>query len=330
MCEIVAEVYRSGRIESCHYGHVAVVAPDGELLAGMGKPQTKTYMRSAAKPFQVMPLLESGAVEHFGFMEKELAVIMASHNGEPFHIQTVEQLLQKTGLAVTELQCGFHPPLHGKSAKNHLLSGLPKTAIYNNCSGKHTGMLALAKYKGWPLKTYLKTSHPVQKLIKEKISLFSGLPERDIETGVDGCSAPVFYLPIKNMALMYADLAVAKTDTARQVFNIMSSHSEMIAGAGRFDTDLMRVMKGRMVSKVGAEGVRCLAVKGKRPLGIALKIEDGHKRVSAAVLLEILQQMDLISDAELQQLWSYYRPVLQNCMGIEVGEIRAKFELVTA
>lgn len=327
MSEIVAEVLRNQRIESVHRGHIAVVEPDGTPVAGLGNPELKTYMRSAAKPFQVMPFLESPAGNRYGFTEAELALIMASHNGEPIHVQTVAGMLQKLGLNETHLQCGFHLPLHEESARAHIRQQSPHSPLYNNCSGKHTGMLALAKYNQWPLQTYLQPDHPVQVRIKETISRFSGLKIESIETGVDGCSAPVFYLPVASMARMYANLAAEKTATAKRVFAIMTRHPQMVAGTGRFDTEFMQVLKGLMVSKVGAEGVRCATIKSARPLGIALKIEDGNKRVSAAVLLEVLRQTDLISKRQLQQLHTHYRPVIRNCAGREVGEIRPVFKL---
>jgi L-asparaginase II len=284
-------------------------------------------MRSAAKPVQIMPLLEDGADQHFGFTAAELAVIMASHNGEEIHIRAVESILKKIGLTDSNLKCGFHPPMHPPAAAQHTKQNLPKSPIYNNCSGKHAGMLAVAKFHRWPLENYLDPAHPLQMRIKERMAFFSGLAENEIGVGVDGCSAPVFYLPLKNMALIYAKLAAGVTESANRVFEIMTAHPEMIAGTGRFDSEFMRVMSGRMISKVGAEGIRSVGVRGERPLGIALKIEDGSKRASEAVLLEALRQLNLVSETDLNALADFYHPTIVNFAGIETGVIQAEFDL---
>ncbi len=314
-------------MESSHRGHITVVDADGNLHASVGDPNHATYMRSAAKPVQIMPLLEDGVDQHFGLTDSELAVIMASHNGEEVHVRAVESILKKIGLTDSNLKCGFHPPMYGPAAAHHIQQNLPKSPIYNNCSGKHSGMLAVAKFHNWPLENYLDPHHSLQSRIKERMAFFSGLNEDEIGVGVDGCSAPVFYLPLKNMALIYAKLAAGVTQSANRVFEIMTAHPEMIAGTGRFDSELMRVTSGRMISKVGAEGIRCVGVVGERPLGIALKIADGSKRASEAVMLEALGQLKLISEAELDALADFYRPEIVNFAGIETGVIRPEFEL---
>lgn len=327
MSEILARILRNDRVESLHRGHIAVVNADGNLIASVGNPQFPTYIRSAAKPFQVMPLLESGAVQKFGFNDQELAVMIASHNGEAIHVQTVAGILQKLDLDETYLKCGIHPPLHKPTAEALLKQNQKPGILHNNCSGKHSGMLALALFHDWNLEKYFKPEHPVQLVIKERVALFSGLTADEIAVGIDGCSVPVFYLPLQNMARMYARLAEGKIGVSRRVLELMTANLEMIAGSQRFDTDFMRVMAGRMVSKVGAEGIRCVGVAGERPLGITLKIEDGDKRASEAVILEVLAQLELISDKELEQLPAYRNPILTNHSGIKTGQIVADFNL---
>ncbi len=323
MTEIVAEVLRGGRVESRHRGVVAVVRPDGSPVTALGNAGLKTYMRSAAKPFQAMPLLESGAADAFGFTNKELAVIMASHNAEAFHLEAVREVMRKAGLSVADLRCGFHRPMHKESAEAHLKEGRERSPLFNNCSGKHAGMLAVARFNNWPLDSYLDFDHPLQQEILRKLASCAGLRADEIERGIDGCSAPVFFLPVKNMALAFARFASGEDTLASRAFAVMSEHPEMIAGSGRFDTDFMREMNGTAISKVGAEGVRCAAVRAPEPVGIALKIEDGSSRVSAAVLLEVLAGLGLISKNALQQLSEYHRPVLKNCAGLLVGEMGA-------
>ena len=325
MAEVLAHVFRNGRIESIHRGDFAVATPAGDNVASVGNIELSTYMRSTAKPFQAMPLLESGAVKHFEFSVQELAVMMASHNGEAVHIIAVNSILAKAGLTTGDLRCGFHRPLAENAADAWLSSGQERSPVYNNCSGKHAGMLALAKFLETPLDTYLQPDHPVQQRILHKISVLAGLAENEIGIGIDGCSAPVFYMPLRNMATAYARLTDGKLPAAELAFKIMSANPEMVGGTGRFDTALMRITGGRMVSKVGAEGVRCCGVRGKQPLGIALKISDGGRRASEVVLLEILSQLSLLSENELHLLAAFHHPRIVNCAGIDVGEVRADF-----
>ncbi|RMF64795.1 MAG: asparaginase [Calditrichaeota bacterium] len=327
MSAIVAEVVRNGRVESVHRGHLAVVTADGELVASSGEVTTRTYMRSTGKPFQVMPLLLSEAARVFGLTDKELAVMIASHNGEPFHLQAVASILQKAGLNPAHLRCGAHPPLDESSAMELVRQNQQPTALHNNCSGKHAGMLTLAAHLGAPLDTYLDPAHPVQVEIKAGISQFSGLPEEKIGVGIDGCSAPVFYLPMFNMARMYARLSQGELPPAARVFELMVQNPEMIAGSRRFDTAFMQVMRGTAVSKVGAEGVRCIGLRGEPPVGLALKIEDGARRATEPVVLEVLRQLHLISARQLEELSDFARPVLRNHAGLEVGTVRATVDL---
>lgn len=327
MSEIVAKVSRNDWVESIHRGHIAVVEAGGNLVAFLGDPDYRTYIRSAAKPFQIMPLLNDEVDRYFKFTNKELTVMLASHNGEDIHVRAVENILKKIGLSADYLRCGFHPPLHEPSAVQFIKQNAQQSPIYNNCSGKHARMLAQAVFHGWPLENYLEFNHPVQVRIKKNIAAFSGLDEHEIHVGVDGCSAPTFALPIRNMALMYAKLAQGEIPPSKRIFELMAANPEMIAGTGRFDTDLMKVMAGRMIAKLGAEGIRCLAVRGEISLGIAIKIEDGCTRASAAVMLSVLEQLELITKEEIAKLSNYRIPVLKNHRGIETGQILAEFIL---
>jgi L-asparaginase II len=327
LSEIVASVTRNGQIESIHRGHIAVVDASGNLVAFLGDPDYWTYIRSAAKPFQIMSLLKDAVDRDFKFTNKELTVMLASHNGEDIHVRAVDNILKKIGLSADHLRCGFHPPLHEPSAVKLIKQNAQQSPICNNCSGKHAGMLALAAFHSWRLENYLEPSHPVQVGIKRNIATFSGLDEEKIHVGVDGCSAPTFALPIRNMALMYARLAQGEIPPSKRIFELMAVHPEMIAGTDRFDTDFMKVMDGRMIAKLGAEGIRCLAVGGETPLGIAIKIEDGSTRASAAVILSVLEQLELITNEEITKLSNYRTPVLKNHQGVETGRILAQFIL---
>lgn len=323
MPEIRVEVRRSGRIESAHNCVVAVVEPDGHSVFEAGDVRLETYIRSAAKPVQALPLLESGAAKYFDLSARELAVIMASHNAEDFHLDAVRNILKKTDLAVEDLRCGFHRPINLEAADNWVLEKAESSAIFNNCSGKHAGMLTSCRFRDWPLESYLAPEHPLQIEILDNVARFTSLEPHQIARGMDGCSAPVFYLPIREMALIYARLAQGKLPYSDEAFKIMCQNPEMIAGTGRFDTDFMRVFNGRAISKVGAEGVRCVGIAGAHPLGIALKILDGNARASAVVMGVVLRHLNLISEDELTALKTYFHPIIVNCAGIEVGEIEA-------
>ncbi len=328
MSEILAQVTRSGRVESVHRGHIAVVDPDGRLAARAGNVAFQTYIRSAAKPVQILPLMESGAVAEYGLIPSELAVIMASHNGEAFHLDAVRSIHTKVGLSEKDLRCGFHPPMLRESAEDRIRQNLPPSSLCNNCSGKHSGMLTLAKYQGWPLATYLESEHTVQKAIKAKVADFTDIEQANIITGIDGCSAPVFYLEIQQMARMYARLASGEISASERAFGIMSSYPEMIAGTGRFDTAFMRALAPRAISKIGAEGVRCVGLRTQSSaLGLAIKVEDGSSRVTGAILLEALKQLELINEIELAALSELHFPVLRNCVGLDIGTIQPVLNL---
>lgn len=327
MSEILARVFRNGRVESLHRGHISVVDADGRLLAAAGDADLTTYIRSAAKPFQIMPLLSDGLREVFRFTSREIAVMISSHNGEEMHLEAVAAILKKIDLTPEHLQCGFHLPLHPPAAREVTAKGLPPSPLYNNCSGKHAAMLAQCRHHDWPLDTYLDPTHPVQERIRSTVEAFSGLSAEEVGIGVDGCNALVFYLPLKNMARMFARLAAGENLVAQEVFDIMVAHPEMIAGTGRFDTDLMRACGGKVASKVGAEGIRCVAIRGDRPMGVGLKIDDGGRRAAPPVMLEVLRQLDVVSDETLAGLPEYHYPLVKNHVGFRVGHIEAQVHL---
>ncbi|MGH2668798.1 MAG: asparaginase, partial [bacterium] len=198
------EVWRGETVESVHYGAIAVVDAAGRMVAAAGDPGETTYLRSAAKPAQALPLLESGAAERFGLDDRDIAVIIGSHGGEPFHLDAVRSILRKIGLEDAALQCGAHAPYHRPSARALRAAGASPTALHNNCSGKHAGMLALAVHLGAPVASYLDPDHPVQILIRARIETLAGLPAGGARTAVDGCSAPTFAMPLRSAARLYA------------------------------------------------------------------------------------------------------------------------------
>ncbi|MEP7342707.1 MAG: asparaginase [Acidobacteriota bacterium] len=345
----LVEVLRGSMVESVHRGVIAAIDASGRVIASLGDINTRTWYRSAAKPFQTIPLIASGAADHFNFTPQEIAVITASHSGESIHLEAVSSILQKIGLTEADLLCGAHMPFDEASAKQLRAAGRPPQVLHNNCSGKHSGMLAFAKFIGEPTANYIDPQHPIQRRIRDTLVWFAAVHptamndpmDDEIAIAVDGCSAPVFGLSIATMARGYARLvAVRHTDiepglaaAAEQVVDSMMKFPEMIGGShGRLDTDLMRTASGRIVSKVGAEGVQLLGVlpcaQYPKGLGIAIKIEDGDtRRARDPVVIETLRQLSLLDEYQLSQLSRYARSTVLNYRKIEVGEVRTCFKL---
>ena len=239
------------------------------------------FWRSAAKPFQALPFVKNGGIEKYGITEEELAVLVSSHSGEENHVALVRGILAKLGLDESVLDCGILRPLNGKAYKKLLLSGEPITAVHNQCSGKHSQIIALAMMLGVPYEGYTKPEHEAQKLIFKHVAMASKMPEDKLEIGIDGCGVPVFYLPLFNMALAYARLSTPnKGDwgdyevAATRIRDAMSKYPQVVSGNGRIDLAVPEVTKGRIIAKIGSDAVYCLAVKDG-DLGIAFKIEDG-------------------------------------------------------
>jgi L-asparaginase II len=333
MFETVAlvEVTRGGRVESEHRGAVAVVDAQGNLIAHAGDVALVSYLRSSAKPFQLLPLVESGAADRFGFTDAELAVIAGSHSGEPRHVAAVQSILNKIGLREDALQCGIHVPFNADAAKALRAEGREPSRLHNNCSGKHSGMLAQAVDRGLSTHDYLDPQHPVQIAIRQRLAELGGITFDQIGVGVDGCSAPCFAMPLRAAALAFARLAEAREDGLRRVARAMLDHPEMVAGEGRIDTDLMRAMPNRLASKGGAEGYHGMGIvqPDGSAWGIAIKIADGDgKRGGHPVIIEVLRQLGILDDAALAKLQSYHTWPVTNHRGLEVGELRANFKLI--
>ncbi|ABB14864.1 asparaginase [Carboxydothermus hydrogenoformans] len=327
---LLAEVTRGDIVESVHFGSIAVVDYTGKIVASAGNPELVTFLRSSAKPIQVLPLLVKDLP--YDFSAKEIAVMCASHSGTVEHTQTVAGILQKIGLDEGYLSCGTHEPFDRKTALWLKQEGLEPSPLYNNCSGKHAGMLALAKVSGYPLTGYEKIDHPVQQEILKFIADFTEVSPENIKIGIDGCGVPVFAVPLKNGALAFAklsrpDLFSGKLKEAvKTVLHSMNAYPVMVAGTGRFDTDLMGSFPGRFVSKIGAEAVQIVGILNKG-IAVAVKVADGNARALGAITLEALRQLGFIGDEELKKLATHYRPVIKNHKKEMVGEIKANFTL---
>jgi L-asparaginase II len=327
--DVLAEVWRGQTVESVHYGHAAVVDREGTLRAFVGEPDTVTYYRSSAKPFQTMALILSGAADRFGLSSEELALCTSSHSGEPVHTQGVARLLERIGCRPEDLRCGAAPPLDRETAER---LAAPPGVLHANCSGKHTGMLAQALCLGADLASYLEPGHPVQQRVLAVVAAMADLPAASIGVGVDGCGVPCFALPLRRMAYAYARLGdteglpPALADAARRVTEAMAAHPYLIAGRGRFDTDLMRVTQGRVLVKGGSEGLACLTVP-ELGLGLAVKVADGNARALGPSVVAILRQLKLLTAAEEAELAEHARPAVRNLAGLAVGEIRPALAL---
>ncbi|MFZ1700364.1 MAG: asparaginase [Pyrinomonadaceae bacterium] len=329
--EILAHVIRGEIVESIHRGHIVAIDGDGNEVVSVGDPSLVTYFRSAAKAFQFIPCITSGAADNFGFAEDEDAIAVASHSGEQVHVDIAKRLLAKIGLADTDLRCGVHAPFYDRESRRLIAAGEKPTVFHNNCSGKHTAMLALAKHIDAEIGNYDSINNRIQQRILRCVAEFSEVPESEIAIGVDGCGVPTFALPLAGMARSFANLiAPAKfhestRSAAKRIVDAMLTYPKLIGGTNRLDTLAMQAAPGRLISKVGAEGVWLCGVlpcdRWPTGLGIALKIEDGDDLYSRSVVaIEVLRQLDILSKSDLADL----SPMpIKNRRGEQVGETTA-------
>jgi L-asparaginase II len=337
----VFEVTRGDIIESVHHGAIAVADTEGSLIAWHGNPQMITFLRSSAKPFQALPIIESGAATALGLTPKQIAVICASHSGTDMHAATVASVQVQAGIEEGDLQCGVHPPSDPETLKRLEEKGLELTPNRHNCSGKHSGMLALAHFLGESIADYLEPTHAVQRRILETFAEMCGLPQGEVQVGIDGCAAPNFAVPLVAAATAYARLADSSeqrpklAQACQTVVAAMASHPAMVAGEGSFDTDLMRHAGGRLVSKGGAEGYHGVGVlpgaggEGSPALGIAVKIGDGNqaRRALTPVVLAVLEELGVLPAEARKKLESFAPQPVLNHRKMVVGEGRVCFRL---
>ena len=336
----LVEVWRGPIIESRHRGHIAAVTGAGQTIAALGAPDTVTYLRSSGKPFQALPLIVSGAADRFGFTVSEIAIACGSHSGEPVHVEAVRSMLQKVGVDEGVLKCGIHEPFSAQVARELARNQQPPNVLQNNCSGKHAGMIALARHVSAPTETYDQWTNPVQQMIGRAVSQFSNVPLDKVAIGTDGCGVPVFGISVRAMALMYARLVAPPAsldqrtrDAAQRIVSAITSFPEMVGGTkSRLDTELIKAGNGRLISKIGAEGVYTIGVlpceAWPSGLGLALKIEDGDDhRARPPAVIEALRQLGVLTQQELTVLADYAPTVITDRRGERVGEARAAFTL---
>lgn len=348
----LAKVYRGDHLESIHRGSIAVVDSLGRLLAFAGDPAFVTCLRSAAKPFQALPLLEYGGDEEFDLTGEEIAITSASHGGEPVHVATTAALLRKGDFDEEDLLCGAHLPYDEKAAADLRASGEAASPLHNNCSGKHAGMLLATKVMDAPSANYIDREHPLQSFVRATLADFAGVEAEEIPLAIDGCGVPAFFLSLQRAAYAYARLMATSegsspgsldryANSAGHVVEAMTAFPYFVAGSWSMTTPLMEAYGGALLAKEGAEGFYAMAVAPNFvstlterlkladdcAIGIALKIDDGSMtRGRNPVILKVLEILgfDVASKEELQR---YRQWPLRNVAGTLVGDVRAEFEL---
>ncbi len=322
----LAVTTRGGRVESVHYGSAVVVDLQGEVRLAFGDPAALTFTRSSLKPLQAIPFMARQGERHFGFSVAQTALLCASHSGEPYHIEAVSGMLAQAGNSVEDLQCGTHRPRYFDDLGLLPPAGAQFTALHNNCSGKHAGMLACCRLMGVPLGDYLAFDHPLQREIRAAVAHFCGVPEAALVAGIDGCSAYNYAVPLTGLALAFARLAsplpdAQYGDAPQRLFAAMTRHPEMVSGTGRIDLDLMHAGAGDWVTKIGAEGVYAVGFRN-HGLGLAVKIADGNTRALGPVVLGVMRHLR-IDGWDQPQLANWRQTPMSNCRARITGEVRS-------
>jgi L-asparaginase II len=324
---VLVEALRGDLVESRHEGSVAVFDAAGKPVLSIGDIDQPVFPRSAVKVIQALPLVESGAADHYGFGEKELALACASHSGEPEHIAVATGMLAKASLDGSALECGAHWPSNQDATVALARSGGTPTALHNNCSGKHSGFLCGCRHLRLNHPGYVGAGHPYQEMVRTVMAEVTGAEHSERNRATDGCSIPTYAVPLRNFAAGFARMASSsglsadRASAAKRLFAACMTEPFYVAGTGRFDTVLMKAAPGRIFVKGGAEGVHCAAVP-ELGLGIALKCDDGQGRASEVAVAAVLIKLFAHDGAVQAALADLVRPVLKNWNGIHVGGLR--------
>jgi L-asparaginase II len=324
---LLVEVTRGSQVESRHRAAVAVVDTAGKLVHSVGDTDRPVYARSAIKSLQAIALVESGAADAFEVSPPELALACASHSGEARHVAAVTAWLTRLGLSADDLECGPQLPGYEPALVDLLAGGAQPTAAHNNCSGKHSGFLTLARHLGVPTKGYVAYEHPVQQRILGVLEGMAGLDLGAAPRGVDGCGIPVIGIPLGNIALAMARLGApddqpeARQAACARLRRAVAAHPFMVAGTGRFDTRVMELTGEKALIKTGAEGVYCAAFP-ELGLGAAVKVDDGAGRAAEILMGRLLRHFDILSEAQAATLGGLFTAPVLNRAGRSVGEVR--------
>jgi L-asparaginase II len=327
----LVELLRGGTLECMHFGAIAVASAQGKLVAHAGDPRWVSFSRSTLKPLQALPFVQCGGPQQLGFTREQVAMMCASHSGEPMHVAQVEGMLGKAGLTYKTLQCGCHVPLFAEVG----VAPAPAPGSYDerhhNCSGKHSGFLACCVQHGWPVGHYLAPGHPLQQAVRREVARAVGLAPEELRMGIDGCSAPNFAMPLVNLARGYARLATGAADpefgaSFAQLADAMTAHPELISGTGRNDLAFARAGRGDWIAKAGADGVQALASKS-RAQALVVKVADGNKTALNAATVAVLDQLGWLDARQREELRPWRAEPIANARGTQVGERRAAFTL---
>ncbi|PKM72550.1 MAG: L-asparaginase [Firmicutes bacterium HGW-Firmicutes-16] len=328
----LAVVTRSGFIECMHSGQVCVTDSNSNIIYHFGDPNTKIFLRSSAKPFIAVAFVESGAMEKFGVTLEELAVICSSHSGQEFHRNTVDSILHKLGLNEGSLQCGSAEPYNQDAVNQLIKENKSPSPLFNCCSGKHAGMLALCKYYGYSTENYIDLNHPVQQLILTTIAELIGCSTTDIIRGIDNCSVPGYMISLHQHSYLYSLLASGYSAKSKYrnslglINKAMRDNPRMIIGDGEFDTELMKGCASKVIGKVGDDGLYCVSIP-ERNMGICIKIEDGSERAVHPVIIRLLQQFGVLNDTEIENLKAWAFPTVNDHKGAVIGNIYPVFDI---
>ena len=326
------DLTRGATLECQHMGAVAVVDTHGKLLAQAGDPHWMCFTRSTLKALQALPFMEAGGPQHFGFSDRDTAMLCASHSGEPMHVTQVQSILDKADVSYKRLQCGCHVPYYVDlgvgPAPDHI------DERHHNCSGKHSGMLAYCVQHGLSLDDYLDPGHPLQQAIRRDVARAARVAPDDLRAGIDGCSAPNYAMPLSALAHAYGRLASGEQDSEfggsfTQLANAMTAHPDLVSGTGRTDQAFMEAGRGDWVTKVGADGVQAFASRS-RGEAFALKIADGNKTALHAATVAVLDQLGWMDAKQHEQLAPWRAAAITNWRGTQVGERKPVFTLQPA
>ncbi len=327
----LVELTRGGHSECLHFGAIAVVDKHGGVLAHAGNPQFVSFTRSTLKVLQALPLLQTGAAKALGLSQSELALLCASHNGEPMHVQTTESILAKAGQDYRVLRCGCHVPGLFTLLEKAPPEGLVYDERHHNCSGKHAGFVAMCVQQGWPVQDYTEPAHPLQRAVRAVVARAVGMREEDMPMGIDGCSAPNYAMPLARLAHGYARLATGVADAEfgdsfALLGEAMTAHPDLVSGTGRNDLAFMRAGRGDWISKIGADGVQVMSSKS-RGEAFAIKISDGNKPALYAATIAVLEQLGWMDAVQSAELDSWRGAEILSARGVAVGARRACFAL---
>jgi L-asparaginase II len=327
----MVETSRGGTLECLHFGAVAVVDTQGRLIAQAGDPHWVTFTRSTLKPLQALTFMQAGGPRALGFTQEQIAMMCASHSGEPMHVAQVEGMLHKAHLGYRALQCGCHVPLFAELGVGPAPGPGEYDERHHNCSGKHAGFLACCVQHGWPVDSYLDPGHPLQQSIRRDVARAAGVAPEELKMGIDGCSAPNYAMPLSRLARAYARLASGEDDTEfgesfEHLAGAMTAHPGLVSGTGRNDLAFMQAGRGDWIAKGGADGVQAVASKSRRQ-AFALKISDGNKVAVNAATVAVLDQLGWLDDVQREELRPWRAEKIVSFRGAEVGQRKAGFQL---